>query len=124
RKLAELFNENSGTVSEKSTQLFSHILNAQQIWNNRIDPQLPLFDVWDVHPVQHFEKIDAENYKHSLSILDRFELNAKIAYVNSKGQGFNNDIKGILFHLINHSTYHRGQIATEFRLAGIKPLAT
>lgn len=124
QKLAKLFNENAANVSEKSIQLFSHVLNAHQIWNNRIYPQQPLFNVWDIHPVQHFEKMNATNFQHSLSILDYFELNVKIDYVNSKGQAFNNDAKGILFHIINHSTYHRGQIATEFRLSGIEPLAT
>lgn len=124
QELAKLFLEHSGEVSEKSVQLFSHILSAHQIWNNRIDSQQPLFKVWEMHSVGSFASIDEANFEHSLSILDRFELDAKIDYLNSKGRGFNNDIKGILFHLINHSTYHRGQIATEFRLAGIEPLAT
>lgn len=124
QELAKLFHEHSGEVSEKPVQLFSHVLSAHQIWNNRIHAQKPLFNVWEMHPVESVQSIDMANFEHSLSILDRFQLDAKINYLNSKGQGFSNDIKGILFHLINHSTYHRGQIATEFRLAWIEPLAT
>jgi uncharacterized damage-inducible protein DinB len=27
-------------------------------------------------------------------------------------------------HLVNHSTYHRGQVVTMLRQAGVKPVAT
>ncbi len=124
QQLVTLFLEHSDKASGKSVELFSHILNAHHIWNHRIDGQQPQFKVWQVHPVQGFQTIDAANFEHSLAILDRYDLDARIDYVNSKKLAFNNDIKGILFHLINHSTYHRGQIATEFRRAGIEPLAT
>ena len=124
QQLATLFHENLNKVSEKSIQLFSHVLNAHHIWNNRIDQQQPIFKVWDTHPVQRFNQIDAANYEHSLAILDTSELDSNINYATSTGQGFNNDIKSILFHLINHSTYHRAQIATEFRMSGIEPLNT
>lgn len=124
QELAKLFHENSDKVSERSIQLFSHVLNAHQIWNNRIDPQQPLYKVWDTHPIHRFEMMNATNFEHSQSILDNFEFDVKIDYVTSKGQPFSNDVRGILFHVINHSTYHRGQIATEFRIAGIEPLAT
>jgi uncharacterized damage-inducible protein DinB len=35
---------------------------------------------------------------------------------------FTNTIKDILFHIINHSTNHRGQIAVDFRNNGLEPL--
>jgi uncharacterized damage-inducible protein DinB len=37
---------------------------------------------------------------------------------------FSNDIKSIIFHVINHSTYHRGQIASEFKQNGLDPMVT
>lgn len=33
-------------------------------------------------------------------------------------------IKDIMFHIVNHSTYHRAQIATELKDHGIEPLKT
>ncbi|MCF8317339.1 MAG: hypothetical protein K9I02_01220 [Haliscomenobacter sp.] len=47
-----------------------------------------------------------------------------INYSNSKGQLFSNSIQDMLFHIINHSTYHRGQVATEFKRQGLEPLVT
>ena len=64
------------------------------------------------------------NYEHSLHILDKFDLTATMSYTNSKGQTFSNSIRDILFHVINHSTYHRAQIATEFKQNGLEPLVT
>lgn len=51
-------------------------------------------------------------------------LKKKISYKNSRGERFENSVRDILFHVINHSTYHRGQIATDCKLHGMTPLAT
>ena len=47
-----------------------------------------------------------------------------VHYTNTNGQAFDNSVRDILFNVINHSTYHRGQIAREFREYGPEPLVT
>lgn len=121
QKLGDAFITNPDKISEKSVLLYSHILNAHRIWNNRIDPKQPAFGVWEIHLIQSFKDIDKINYEHSLLILDTFDLNDIISYKNAKGR---NSIRDILFHIVNHSTYHRGQIASEFKQNGINPLVT
>jgi uncharacterized damage-inducible protein DinB len=124
QQLAEVFVKHPDTTSEKAISLFSHILNAHHIWNNRIDPQQAAYGVWQLQDAKDFKQIDQANYKHSLHILDTFDLDATINYNNSKGQSFQNSIQDVLFHSINHSTYHRGQIATDFKTTGLQPLVT
>jgi uncharacterized damage-inducible protein DinB len=124
QKLWNIFNENPVKISEKAIKLYSHILNAHQIWNNRIEPQKPVFGVWEVHPIEICSNIDKKNYEQSLLILDKLDLNGIINYKNTQGKAFTNSISNILFHVINHSTYHRGQIATEFKQNELDPLAT
>jgi uncharacterized damage-inducible protein DinB len=124
QKLADVFIQHPDKTSEKSLQLYNHILNAHQIWNTRIDPVKAAFGVWDLHPVSELKGIDQANFKRSLEILDHADLNATVQYANSRGQVFSNTVRDMLFHIINHSTYHRGQIATEFKLHGLEPLAT
>ena len=124
QKLAELFRTYSTQTSEKATKLYNHILNVHQVWNSRIEPNQNPFGSWEVHPLHEYPSIDQANFKNSLLILDKYELTTSIHYLNTKGQPFSNSVKDILFHIINHSTYHRAQIATEFRQNGLEPLMT
>lgn len=124
QKLADVFNDSPDQTSEKAVKLFSHVLNAHQIWNNRIDAKQTPFSVWELHPVRDFKSIDQTNYEQSLQLLDKVDLNETINYTTSSGQAFNNSIRDILFHVINHSTYHRAQIATAFKQHGLEPLIT
>ena len=124
QKLGDVFNDNPDKTSEKAIKLYSHILNAHRVWNNRIKPKQTTFGIWEIHPIQDFKDIDVLNYEDSLLILDKLDLNKVINYTTSNGQAFSNSIRDIFFHVINHSTYHRGQIATEFKQSGLEPLAT
>ena len=124
QKLGDSFIDNFDITSEKAIKLFNHIINSQQIWNNRIEPKQTKFGVWEIHSIQDCKSIDKSNFEHSLFILDNIDLNETISYSNTKGQTFSNSIRDILFHIINHSTYHRAQIATEFRQSGLEPLVT
>ena len=124
QKLSDVFISNPDKLSERAVKFYNHILNAHQIWNNRIETKQTSFGVWELHPVQELKSIDSTNYEHTLQILYKFDLNVNINYSNSKGQVFSNSIRDILFHIINHSTYHRGQIATEFKNQGVEPLVT
>lgn len=124
KSLSDIFNDSSFNTIDKALKLFNHILNSHQIWNNRIYPVHEKFDVWEIHPVEKLHTINKENYEHTLKILDNSDLNELINYSTTKGQIFTNSVRDILFHIINHSTYHRGQIAIEFRQQGLQPLST
>lgn len=124
QQLADILIASEESVTEKPVSLYSHILNAHHIWNNRIAGHTPLFGVWELHSIRDFKEIDRANYNFSVSLLNSRELDEEMHYRNTKGLEFTNGIRDILFHIINHSTYHRGQIATEFRKTGIEPLAT
>ncbi|BDW92560.1 MULTISPECIES: DinB family protein [Flavobacteriaceae] len=109
-------------VSGDCIRLFSHILNAHHIWNQRLLGSEVKFDVWDQHDMVLWEEIHYENQKTSFEIIsntDTFEK--RVEYVNSQQVHFSNEVKDILFHIINHSTHHRGQIMMEWRKAGIAP---
>lgn len=123
-KIISVMTENPDNVSERCVKLLSHILNVQQIWNSRIQPGQLAYERFEVHQIQDAYDINKKNFEQSMRILDEYELDRVIQYSTSKGQIFNNSVRDILFHVINHSTYHRGQIATEFRQNGLEPLLT
>jgi uncharacterized damage-inducible protein DinB len=124
QQLAAVFLRQPERIAPKTHSLFAHLLNAHQIWNNRILPLQPLFGVWDAQPVEQMSPIDAENYRHTLRILQEIDLTQTVEYTTSKGQPFSNSVRDILFHVVNHSTYHRGQIAAELRNSGLEPVTT
>jgi uncharacterized damage-inducible protein DinB len=111
-------------TSEKSIKLINHVLNAQQIWNNRISKNEESVGVWSMRDLSALKKMNASNYERSCAIVDNKDLQELISYTNTKGDTFKNSVKDILFHAINHSTYHRAQIATEFKGAGVEPPVT
>lgn len=42
-----------------------------------------------------------------------------LIYKNMKGDAYENSVEEILLHLVNHGSYHRGQIITMLRGAGV-----
>ena len=109
---------------EKINILTSHTLNAHHIWNHRILGTLPTFSVWQELGLEQLQCINTENFEKSIQILHQKELDENISYTNSKGQAFTNTVTDILFHIINHSTYHRGQIISLLKEEGLPPVIT
>lgn len=109
-------------VPEKSIKLFSHVLNAHHIWNQRIVGKPSEHAVWQLHAIADWGDLHYENQRASFEIITNTDdFNKRIDYENSKGRTYANDLKDILFHMVNHSTHHRGQILADFRNSGIEP---
>ncbi len=113
--------KNEERVSEKSCYLMSHIFNAQLFWNARIMGIIPEGAVWQTHANKDLMSINDKNYANSLSIIDNTDFDTLIDYTNTKGNAYTNSVRDILFHIINHSSHHRGQVASDLRLTGIEP---
>ena len=111
-------------IPEQSQRLFSHVLNAHHIWNARISGQAPALAVWDVHQVAAWGDLHYQNQRDSFEIITNADpLDRRITYESTEGRTFTNTLQDILFHIINHSTHHRAQIAADFRANGLEPLA-
>ncbi|RAV29320.1 DinB family protein [Sinomicrobium soli] len=123
QKLAGQLLDLEEKLPERTVSLFSHSLNAHQIWNARIIRKKTL-GVHQLHTLEECKRIDRENYDETLKILDERELDETIVYTNSKGDKFSNSIREILFHIANHHSHHRGQIVSDIRLAGVAPIVT
>lgn len=123
QQLADIFIKESGRVSERTIPVFSHCINAHQIWNSRITGDQPM-GVNEVHSLEKCKELDRNNFQRSLEILEDHDLKELIDYPNSKGSKFSNSIQEIFFHISNHFTHHKGQLISDLRQAGIEPPVT
>lgn len=116
------------TPPEKAVSFIDHIFNAHQIWLNRIEREGPSFEVWQSHAPSNWYALNQQLHQRTRRYLDSDPANRSldtiISYQNSKGRSFTNSLKDIYFHVINHSTHHRSQIALLLRQNKIIPPAS
>jgi uncharacterized damage-inducible protein DinB len=107
----------------------AHVYGAEWIWLERwrgTSPRkLPFaLDFPDVESIRsRWQDVEREQKKF-LDGLDGARLAEVISYVNLKGETFAYPLGRMLQHVVNHSTYHRGQVATILRQLGATPLST
>lgn len=114
----------AGKALPQAESLFSHILNAQHIWICRIKGIPSQLERFEIHEVNSFEKIHTVNVAELEQIATSSDLDALISYSTFSGESFQDKVRDILFHVVNHSTYHRAQVASQFNQNNIQPPVT
>lgn len=104
--------------------LISHILNAHEVWNSRILVKSPRYDIWQIHPRTDLKDINLQLHLNTGEILETVDKDQVIHYTNSKEKPYSNSMKEIIYHLLNHSNYHRAQINMKLRENRIEPAIT
>lgn len=105
-------------------RLICHILNAHEIWNQRILGRPLKSGVWQLHSSEAQQLINELNYRETQQILQHHSIQELVGYSNTRGENFENTTGEILFHIINHSTHHRAQLVTLLKQAGCEVPAT
>jgi uncharacterized damage-inducible protein DinB len=54
--------------------------------------------------------------------LSEDNLERIVPYINFKGETWTYDLWRMMVHLLNHQSYHRGQVTTLLRQLGTQPL--
>ena len=128
---AEVLSALSGGESDVSLtrplQLLAHILSAERLWLERLKQQTQSLPVWpgftsDECRAQTGEL--AELWREYFDRLSPAVLSQKVTYKNTKGEPWASTVQDVLTHVVMHSAYHRGQIATLVRAAGSTPAYT
>lgn len=117
----------SGHRSVRDT--LAHILAAEWIWHRRwngISPKA-LFNPLDFPNVGalrvKWADVEREQTEFVTAVTDE-SLERVIAYVNTKGEEWEYTLCQMMQHVVNHSSYHRGQVATMLRQLGAEPAPT
>jgi len=112
---------------ERLIELLSHIVSAQKIWLNRILERDIYVNPWEKFIISECISQSTTITAEWINLLESFkdkDLEKRIDYSNTKGEKFSNTVKDIATHVINHSTYHRGQIAQKVKGLSGKPAVT
>lgn len=117
----------SGGENTRSLQLMSHILAAERVWLERLKQEPQSVPVWPEPNLAQCETEAGDLKKMWFDYLDLItagDISLTIAYKNSKGESWTSAIVDVLAHVITHSAYHRGQIASHMRESGQTPAYT
>ena len=119
--------EQLATPPPRSVKFLAHIVSAERLWLERLRVEKQTCEVWPDFSVAQckLEIADlGERWKNYLASLKEEDLSRSLTYRNSQGESWSNAKQDILLHVILHSTYHRGQIATDMRAAGFNPVCS
>ena len=108
-------------------KILDHILSAERLWLERLRSEKQTYPVWPDFTIERCqEEVEqlAQLWTAYLSSLQEDDLGRPVRYQNSKGESFTSQPLDILMHVVLHSAYHRGQIATDMRAAGFSPAYT
>jgi uncharacterized damage-inducible protein DinB len=111
---------------QKILSLMGHIVAAQYLWLHRIKG-LPPADValWGTYTLEQLKKMADEAGRLWLDFVETTEnFNWELTYKNYVGDPYVNNVENIMIHLVNHSSYHRAQIALLLRQKGLEPINT
>jgi uncharacterized damage-inducible protein DinB len=111
---------------EKILSVMGHVLAAQFLWLHRIEG-LPAPDVklWGNYTLETLERMAAEINQRWIDFVANTEnFNRMLSYKNYTGDAFTNNVEHIMMHLVNHCSYHRGQVAMLLRQKGFEPVNT
>lgn len=113
-------------TDEKILLVFGHLMAANFIWLNRIkDLPKSQYELWGKYDLDMLDKMVEEADKQWSAFVNENEtFDRVLKYRNYVGEYFENNVQQIMIHLVNHGTYHRGQVAMLLRQKGFEPVNT
>lgn len=117
----------AATPPPRAKQRLAHVIAAEWLWLGRLERDKRRVEVW---PEMSFEQCETQvaelgrTWREYVGGITPERLSERIEYTNTKGERWTNTVEDILMHVIMHSAYHRGQVASELRAAGHTPAYT
>ncbi len=121
-----VFTAKVNSVFSSIAETFGHIAAVDEAWFSRMKGnQPPAIEAKRFANVQ-----EAQAYFGGLQtqirqfLSEQEDVEKTVEYRNTKGQRFENTIAEIVRHIVNHGTYHRGNVAAMIRQLGHTGVST
>ena len=113
-------------ADEKILNIMGHIVAAQFLWLHRIKGLPPAnVKLWGEYSLSQVTTMAEEAGNLWLEFVESTDnFNRELTYNNYLGEPYINNVEMIMIHLVNHSSYHRAQIALLLRQKGFEPINT
>jgi uncharacterized damage-inducible protein DinB len=108
----------------RSLRWLGHIIGAEFLWLDRMDGTQPRLPVWPELSLDQCEELLQDLARRIPDAVHPASLARQVRYTNTKGEPWTSTVEEILTHVVIHSAYHRGQIASDLRAAGQEPAYT
>ena len=126
---ADQFTKPLGNSFSSVRDTLAHLYGAETIWLQRFQGESPsafpdpaqFTDLASLEAKWAPQAADLLNYVNALTQED---IDRVVEYKTMKFGVYSNPLWQSLQHVVNHGTYHRGQITTMLRQLGAQPLAT
>lgn len=110
----------------KILQLMGHVLAAQYLWLHRIKglttPDVKLWGEYTLERLIEMAEDVGKKWIEFVEVTDNFDR--ELTYRNYTNDPYTNNVENIMIHLVNHSSYHRAQVAMLLRQKGFEPINT
>jgi uncharacterized damage-inducible protein DinB len=112
--------------NEQILTIMGHILAAQFLWLHRIKGlPAPDLKLWGSYTLGELTGLTEKAAREWLDFVETTEdFDREMTYRNYVGDPYTNNVEMIMVHLVNHSSYHRAQIALLLRQKGLEPVNT
>jgi uncharacterized damage-inducible protein DinB len=124
---AEQFTKPMGSSFSSVRDTLAHIYGAEWIWLERFQgrspsalPNVSLFS--DARTLRETWAVHEERLLVFTSGLSQADLDRKMEYKTLKFGTYSNPLWQSMLHVVNHGTYHRGQVTTLLRQLGAQPI--
>lgn len=120
---AEQFTRPMGNSFSSVRDTLVHLVTVEWVWLERWLGRSPAA-MWKAEKFPNLESIrdrwvDVEkNVRAFVGDLDEARLESAVTYTNFRGERWSYPLWMLIAHLVNHQTYHRGQVTTLLRQHG------
>ncbi|RUT35655.1 damage-inducible protein DinB [Paenibacillus zeisoli] len=123
---SDIFDKEVDLGFKSIAEVLSHLASADEVWLDRLQndssASIKTIRLTSLEEARiYIDSLQSRMREYVLSIDHPEQI---VYYKNSMGQEFQNSVSEIVQHVVNHGTYHRGNISTILRHLGYTSIPT